>query len=140
MLRPGLLSFKDVDPNVKDNPLPNNGGAKAVNMVAGCPGDFRIFYINLVRRDLVKMHADLCDFSYYMHDHAGCGICSTYIQGCDKVKPDLQEMIDEGLIHIIRPRAKYEEDVNMVFGCLGEFQIFDVNHMNDDLVQLHVTF
>ena len=42
--------------------------------------------------------------------------------------------MDEGLIHIIRPREEYKEDVNMVFGCLGEFQIFDVNHMNDDLV------
>ena len=28
----------------------------------------------------------------------------------------------------------------MVFGCPGEFHIFDVNHMNDDLVQLHATF
>ena len=29
--------------------------------------------------------------------------------------------------------------MNMVFGCSGEFHIFDVNHMNDDLVQLHAT-
>ena len=58
-MKSGILSFKDVGPNVKDNPLPNNGGANAVNMVAGCPTDFRIFYINLVRGDLVKMHADL---------------------------------------------------------------------------------
>ena len=86
------------------------------------------------------MHADLCKFSYYTHDHTGCSICSTDIQGCDKIKVDLQEMMDEGLIHIIRPRAEYEEDVNMVFGCPGEFRIFDVNHMNDDLVQLHTTF
>ena len=49
-------------------------------------------------------------------------------------------MMDEGLIHIIRPRAEYEEDVNMVYGSPDEFQIFDVNHMNDDLVQLHTTF
>ena len=48
--------------------------------------------------------------------------------------------MDEGLINIIRPRAEYEEDVNMVFGCPGEFQIFDVDHMNDNLVQLHATF
>ena len=56
-----------------------------------------------------------------MHDHAGCGICSTYIQGSNKIKADLQEMMDEGLIHIIRPRVEYEAEVNMVFGCLGEF-------------------
>ena len=28
----------------------------------------------------------------------------------------------------------------MVFGGPGEFRIFDVNHMNNDLVQLHATF
>ena len=49
-------------------------------------------------------------------------------------------MMDEGLIHIIRPKDEYEEDVNMVYGCSGEFRIFDVNYMNDDLVQMHATF
>ena len=49
-------------------------------------------------------------------------------------------MIDEGLIHIIRPRDEYEKDVNMVYGCPGEFWIFDVNHKNGDLVQLQATF
>ena len=90
-------------------------------MVAICPGDFRIYDINLVRGDLVKMHADLCEFSYYNHDHAGCDICSTNIQGCDKIKADLQEMMDEGVIHIIRHREDYEEELNMVSGCPGEF-------------------
>ena len=89
MVRLGLLSFKYVGPNVKDNPLHKHGGENVVNMVTGCPGDFRIFYINLVRRDLVKMHANVCEFSYYTHDHAGCSICSTDIQGCDKIKADL---------------------------------------------------
>ena len=140
MVRSGLLSFKDIGPNVKDNPLPKNEGENAVNMVVGYLGDFQIFDINQVRGDLVKMHADLCEFSYYTHDHVGCGICSTYIQGCDKIKVHLQEMMDEGLIHIIRPKAEYEEDVNMVYGCPGEFHIFHMNHTNDGLVQLHATF
>ena len=63
MVRFGLLSFKDVGPNVKDNPLPKHGGENAVNMVVGCPGDFRIFDVNLVRGDLEKKHADLYEFS-----------------------------------------------------------------------------
>ena len=54
-----ILSFQDMGPNVKDNPQPKHGGVNAVNMVADCPGDFQIFYINLVKGDLVKMHADL---------------------------------------------------------------------------------
>ena len=109
----GLLSFKDVGPNVKDTPLPKHGGENVVNMVAGCLGDFQIFYINMVRGDLVKMHYDLCEFNYYTHDHVACSVCSTNVHGCDKVKSDLQEMMDEGFIHIIRPRDVYEY-VNMI--------------------------
>ena len=60
-----------------------------MNMVYRCPGDFKIFYINLVRGDLVKMHADLYEFNYYTHDHVGCSICSSDIHGCDKVRDDL---------------------------------------------------
>ena len=66
IVRSGLLSFKDIGPNVKDNPLPKHGGGGVVNMVAGCPRDFRIFGINLVRGDLMKMHVDLCE-SAIMH-------------------------------------------------------------------------
>ena len=117
LVKSGIISFKDMGPNVKDNPLPKHDGVNVVNMVAGCPGDFWIFDINLVRGNLVKMHSDLCEFSYYTHDHSGCAICSTNIQGYEKIKADLQEMMDEGLIHIIRPRAEYEEEVNMVTGC-----------------------
>ena len=123
LVNSGILSFKDMRPNVKDNPLPKHGGVNVVNMVAGCPGDFLIFDINLVRGDLVKMHANLCEFSYYTHDHTDCAVCSTNIQGCEKIKADLQEMMDEGLIHIIRPRAEYEEEVNMVSRCPSEFRI-----------------
>ena len=49
-------------------------------------------------------------------------------------------MMDEGLIHIIRPRAEYEKEVSMVSGCPGEFRIFDVEYMNEDIVHLHATF
>ena len=88
----------------------------------------------------MNMHVDLCDFSCYTHDHAACSVCSTDVHGCDIVRSNLQEMMDEGLIHIIKPRAEYEEEVNMVYGCPNEFYIFDVNCMNDDLVQLNATF
>ena len=70
-----------------------------MNMVAGCPGDFWIFYINTVKGDLVKMHADICEFSYYAHDHADCSICSLDIHGCDK---------ESGSARDDRPRAEYE--------------------------------
>ena len=68
------------------------------------------------------------EFSYYMHDHSGCAICSTNTQGCDKIKADLQEIMDEGLIHIIRPRAEYEEGVNVIVPCFGSPTPFEVEY------------
>ena len=59
---------------MKDNPLPKHGGGSAVNMVAGCPRDFIIFDIILVRVDLVKIHAGIYEFIYHTHDHVGCSI------------------------------------------------------------------
>ena len=43
MIRSGLLYFKDIGPNVKDNPLLKHGGGNVVNMVAGCPGTSGFF-------------------------------------------------------------------------------------------------
>ena len=75
MVRSGLLSFKDISLNVKANPLPKHGGGGVVNMVQGCPGDFRIYDINTVRGNLVKIHALLFQYSHYEHDHKACRVC-----------------------------------------------------------------
>ena len=56
------------------------------------------------------------------------------------MKVDLQKVIDEGLVCIIRTKTECEEGVNMVHGCPGESLIYDVNDMEDNLVQLHANF
>ena len=89
MVRSGLLSFKDIGPNVKDNPLPKHVGGGIVNMVSGCPGEFRIFDINMVRGNLVKIHAFLCQYSHYGHDHKACRVYRENTRGCSVVEGDL---------------------------------------------------
>ena len=42
LIKSGILSFKDVNPNVQANPLPQNGAA-SVNMVHKCPGMFLVY-------------------------------------------------------------------------------------------------
>ncbi|XP_058740943.1 uncharacterized protein LOC131613274, partial [Vicia villosa] len=59
LVRSNLLSFRNLNPNVQANPLPNHGG-HVVNMVYGCPGPYRVYNINYSRADLVQMHATLC--------------------------------------------------------------------------------
>lgn len=63
-----MLTFKDFNPNVQDNHLPNHG-ASIVNMVDGCPEDYRVFDVRFIRGSLVEMHRVLCgcsDFSMIM--------------------------------------------------------------------------
>ncbi|XP_058751635.1 uncharacterized protein LOC131624732, partial [Vicia villosa] len=114
LVRSGMLSFRDIGPNVKNNPLPDHE-ASAVNMVYGCPGKYKIYRVEHIRGSLVEMHATLCEYSHYEHNHAACRICSVNPRGCYIVRRDLQEMIDQRLIEILRDRD--EDDVNVIEPC-----------------------
>lgn len=74
-MQSGILSFEDSGPNVQANLFPKHGGS-IVNMVEGYPGKYRVFDVNLIITSLVKMHATLCELSYYEHDHSSFHICS----------------------------------------------------------------
>lgn len=55
----GILSFKDVGPNVQANPLPKHGGAY-VNMVDGFPRECHIFNVQMVRTHMIELYTRLC--------------------------------------------------------------------------------
>lgn len=58
LVQNGILSFEDFGPNVQANLFPKHGVA-TMNMVEGCPGKYRVFVVNLIRRSLVEMHTTL---------------------------------------------------------------------------------
>ena len=93
MVRSGLLSFKAMGPNMQGNLLPRHGNA--VNII---DGEIRVYDVNSIIGDLVKMYAALCKVGYCIHDHAVCNVCSEDTRGCDKIKSDLQDMMDRNLI------------------------------------------
>ncbi|KAI5444312.1 hypothetical protein KIW84_012809 [Lathyrus oleraceus] len=70
-----MMSFEDRALIVKANALPAHGNS-SVNMVDGCPGEFKVFYVRFIRRSLVQMHKDICLVSDCEHDHDGCVVCS----------------------------------------------------------------
>ncbi|KAI5387084.1 hypothetical protein KIW84_073296 [Lathyrus oleraceus] len=107
-----MVSFEDLAPNVKANPLPAHGNS-SVNMVDDCPGEFKVFDVCFIRRSLVTMHKGICMVSDCEHDHDGCAICSVNHRGCMIVKRDIQQLMDEGMIQIIQSRH-VEDDVNMI--------------------------
>ncbi|XP_050888699.1 uncharacterized protein LOC127093840 [Lathyrus oleraceus] len=113
LMQSGILSFEDFSPNVQANPLPKHGNA-TVNMVKGYPRKYRVLDVNLIKRSLVEMHANLCELSYYENDHASCEVCSRDPQGCVVVKRDLQEMLDQNLIQVTRDKNEDEHEVNVI--------------------------
>ncbi|XP_050878569.1 uncharacterized protein LOC127082379 [Lathyrus oleraceus] len=113
LMQSGILSFEHSSPNVQANLLPKHGSA-TVNMVEGCPGKYRVFDVNLIRRSLFEMHVTLCELSYYEHDHVSLHIHSRNPRGCVVVKRDLQEMLDQNLIQITRDRNEEEHEVNII--------------------------
>ena len=58
LVKSGMVSFEDRAPNVKANPLPAHGNS-SVNMVEGCPGEFKVFDVCFIRRSLVTMHKEI---------------------------------------------------------------------------------
>ncbi|KAI5409419.1 hypothetical protein KIW84_055017 [Lathyrus oleraceus] len=75
LMKCGMVSFEDRAPNVKANPLPAHGKSY-VNMVDGCPVEFKVFEVHFIWRFLVQMHKDICLVSDCEHDHDGCVVCS----------------------------------------------------------------
>ncbi|KAI5391447.1 hypothetical protein KIW84_076311 [Lathyrus oleraceus] len=94
MVKSGMVSFEDRASNVKANLLPAHGNS-SVNMVDGCPGEFKVFDVRFIRRSLVRMPKDICLVSECEHDHDGCAICSVKLRGCMVVKRDIQRLMDE---------------------------------------------
>ncbi|XP_050877328.1 uncharacterized protein LOC127081085 [Lathyrus oleraceus] len=113
LMQSGILPFEDSNPNVQANSLPKHSNT-TVNMVEGCPGKYRVFDVNLIRRSLVEMHTTLCELRYYEHDHASCQVCSRDPRGYVVMKIDLQEMLDQNLIQVTRDKNEDEHEVNII--------------------------
>ncbi|KAL5181209.1 hypothetical protein HKD37_01G002170 [Glycine soja] len=100
LVRANLLSFKDQNPNVQANPLPNHG--PAVNMIQDCDEDGVILNVQHVRTPLVPIHIKMCEAALFDHDHAACEICPVNVKGCPKVQEDVQGLIDSRELIITR--------------------------------------
>ncbi|KAI5445534.1 hypothetical protein KIW84_013677 [Lathyrus oleraceus] len=112
LMKSGMVSFEDRAPNMKANPLPAHGNY-AINMVEGCPGEFKVFDVHFIRRSLVEMHKEIFMVSNCEHDHDGCAVCSINSRGCEVAKRDIQRMMDEGMNQIVQSRH-VDDDVNVI--------------------------
>ncbi|GAU46908.1 hypothetical protein TSUD_299590 [Trifolium subterraneum] len=125
LIRANVLSFKDVNPNVQANSLPNHGAA-SVNMVFGCPGKFQVFDIRHIREPLVQIHMNLCNLFFFKHDHEACPICPNNPRGYRQGRNDVQGMLDRRELQVTYKRNEDEDpndDNGEVFVIIPEFDI-----------------
>ncbi|GAU10057.1 hypothetical protein TSUD_423010, partial [Trifolium subterraneum] len=103
-----VLSFKDENPNVRNNPLPNHGSS--VHYIQSCQETSTILSIKDVKTPLVPIHSKMCEAKLFSHDHATCEECLKNPQGCSRVQEDIQRLMDKGELVV----TKKSEDVCVI--------------------------
>src|SRR6266487_4459232 len=102
------LSFKDENPNVRNNPLPNHGSS--VHFIQSCQETRTILSIKDIKTPLVPIHSKMCEAKLFSHDHVTCEECLKNPQGCSRVREDIQRLMDKGELLV----TKKSEDVCVI--------------------------
>lgn len=121
-------------------------------MVEGCHITFRVYDICFLEGDLVEMHLELGELIHITpYNYMACRLFLTTLHGFHMVREDLQRKIDNGIIRVDRdlefnqvnmvqvdPLPQHEEaPTNMVEGCQGNYQVYNVRFVRGSLVRMH---
>ncbi|XP_050897461.1 uncharacterized protein LOC127104315 [Lathyrus oleraceus] len=111
-----ILSFKDMGPNVKSNPLPPHGDP-AVNAIEDASTVVMVEKVEDVKTPLAAFHARLVEAGLINVNHDNCEECATYPRGCQVVRDNIQNLMDEGVLQI--SSAVKNEDVLVIDPCFN---------------------
>jgi hypothetical protein len=90
-----LLTFKEVGPNVKGNPLPSHSGANVNNISST---EELIRDVSAIKTPSVR--ETLINYDQFLNMDAKCEICEENPSYCTKMKECLQKLMDQGLVQI----------------------------------------
>jgi hypothetical protein len=105
------LSFKEKGPDVKNNPLPGYNGPN-INAIEESADFDEIKRIEDVKTPLLMVHAKLVKFGLIEGTHDNCEECALSPKGCQMVKKQVQELMNQGILQI--SRARKMEDVLVI--------------------------
>ncbi|XP_050896739.1 uncharacterized protein LOC127103531 [Lathyrus oleraceus] len=111
-----ILSFKDMGPNVKNNPLPPHGNP-AVNAIEDASVGVTVDKVDDVKTPLAAFHARLVEAGMINVNHENCEECATYPKGCQVVRDNIQDLMDKGVLQI--SSAVKNEDVLVIEPCFN---------------------
>jgi hypothetical protein len=67
LVRNKVQSFKDENPNVQNNPLPNHNSS--VHLIQNCLATNAILSVQSIKTPLVHIHRKMCEAKMFNHDH-----------------------------------------------------------------------
>ncbi|XP_050878639.1 uncharacterized protein LOC127082445 [Lathyrus oleraceus] len=100
-----ILSFRDVGPNVKSNPLPAHGDVNSIEYVSDV---CIIKNVEDVKTLLIALHARLVGDSLIDTCHNNCEECVVCPRGCKVVRTDIQNLMNQGVLQVCSPTTNEE--------------------------------
>ncbi|XP_050909048.1 uncharacterized protein LOC127122809 [Lathyrus oleraceus] len=111
-----ILSFKDMGPNVKNNPLPPHGDP-VVNAIEDASVGVTVDKMDDVKTPLAAFHARLVEAGLINVNHENCEECATYPKGCQVVRDNIQDFMDKGVLQT--SSVAKNEDVLVIEPCFN---------------------
>ncbi|XP_050908104.1 uncharacterized protein LOC127121698 [Lathyrus oleraceus] len=111
-----ILSFKDIGPNVKNNPLPPHGDP-SVNAIEDAFAGVMVEKVEDVKTPLAAFHARLVEAGLINDSHENCEECATYPRGCQVVRDNIQDLMNKGVLQI--SSVTKNEDVLVIEPCFN---------------------
>ncbi|XP_050888863.1 uncharacterized protein LOC127094035 [Lathyrus oleraceus] len=105
LIKKKILSFGDTSPNVKNNPLPTHG---SVNAIDDESDEGLILDATKIKTPLRDFHAKLVEAGLLKNYHKSCEECTIGPKGCEMVRKDIQELINQGVLQVSGRMKKNE--------------------------------
>ncbi|XP_050876089.1 uncharacterized protein LOC127079759 [Lathyrus oleraceus] len=111
-----ILSFRDMGPNVKNNPIPPHGDP-TVNAIEDASDGVMVEKVDDVKTPLAAFHARLVEAGLIDICHDNCEECATHPRGCQMVRDNIQDLMNKGGLQI--SSVVKNEDVSVIEPCFN---------------------
>lgn len=124
-----ILSFRDVGPSVKSNPLPAHGDVNATEDVSDV---CIIKNVEDVKTPLLALHAKLVGASLIDACHSNCEECVVYPRECKVVRTDIQNLMDQGVLQVCGPVIN--EEISVIEPFFNLPKPVEISYQRKDVV------
>ncbi|XP_050888718.1 uncharacterized protein LOC127093862 [Lathyrus oleraceus] len=132
-----ILSFKDMGPNVKNNPLPPHGDL-AVNAIRDASVGVTVNKVDDVKTPLAAFHARLVEDGLINVNHDNCEECATYPKGCQVVRDNIRDLMDKRVPQI--SSVAKNEDVLVIEPCFNLPELVEIPYYSGGVVLANSKF